>query len=1075
MFPISGLTQMVIFSENFESGSTNNFSLSADWKIVEDSSNYVLSCQELSFAWPVMSFFIYDFTFENQIKLLKGGCNLWFRHTESNESHNAYYVGISEGKLSLTKVTELQWNTIITVDVDISLNNWYKITVDLNGANIKVYIDDVLKIEYSDVENPILLGSHPFSIQNLPETHIYYDNIIVKVDMQPQEAQWVRTGGPWGGIGYDVRIDPINPDIIYVTDQWAGNHKSTNGGVTWYPNNSGIATVFGSTGQSTPIFCLTIDINNPDIVWCGTFQQTGIYRSTDAGEHWEKKVNGIPEFSRGVTFRGFRTRPGNSNVVFCGVEVQTDSVISSASNVIVSRGKIFKTTDFGENWREVLDSDALVRHILINPVNPDIMFASTGIFDRDCVKEEGVWKSTDGGETWFHANDGITDLTVCGLMMDPHNPEILWACTGREAPFGGDNTGEIFKTTNSGELWEEVYPKDKGDIWIFASITPSGPNSNIIYAASEPFFYVSTDGGISWSEKNYNIPGVFTGTPVGIEAHPTDENTVFINSYSGGVFRSTDQGTTWEVYSNGYTGAEMLDIIVDPVDPMKVLAVGRSGIANTTDGGMTWNGAGNVTVGAYQLGVGPIGGQYVLAKNHQNNNSFLSGAAFSTHIIKNTDRFNWVAFHDFSVNGIPWDHGPGDIEYSYSDSNVIYAGLRYFTLPLIIDRPQHYDPDIISYGMFKTTDGGNNWAEINNGLNGTTKNIQAIAVHPDNHDTVFAGLYGFGVYKTIDGGDTWFSANTGITSYLIASLAIDHNNPDIIFAGAEDGGLFKSINGGASWEVSVLGMDPEAAVRSIVIDPVNSQQIYAGDWHTGVYRSTDGGGRWWSFNEGLTQRSIQKLTISSDGKTLYAATQGAGVFRLSYENLGPAVQYIHPENNETITLQTGGEQEFVVGAADYNGDTLSYSWYLDETIVSDASEASYSLDISVLSQSNHTLRCDISDGELIEQVLWNLNVAAETNIYVNKNKSPHSYFLAQNYPNPFNAQTTITFGVKTEGKVLLKIYDILGREVKTLVNKRYPPGSHKILFDANSIASGVYLYEIKMGDFREVKKLVLLK
>ena len=85
------------------------------------------------------------------------------------------------------------------------------------------------------------------------------------------------------------------------------------------------------------------------------------------------------------------------------------------------------------------------------------------------------------------------------------------------------------------------------------------------------------------------------------------------------------------------------------------------------------------------------------------------------------------------------------------------------------------------------------------------------------------------------------------------------------------------------------------------------------------------------------------------------------------------------------------------------------------------------------------------------------------------------YSLAQNYPNPFNPITTIKFAVKLPGGVLLKVYDVLGRTVKILVDEKYLTGFHQIVFDASDLSSGLYFYEIKMGNFRDVKKALFLK
>jgi uncharacterized protein (TIGR03437 family) len=114
----------------------------------------------------------------------------------------------------------------------------------------------------------------------------------------------------------------------------------------------------------------------------------------------------------------------------------------------------------------------------------------------------------------------------------------------------------------------------------------------------------------------------------------------------------------------------------------------------------------------------------------------------------------------------------------------------------------------------------------------------------------------------------------------VRALAIDPANPFVIYAGLANRGVYKTLDGGANWQQANTGMDPQAPIRDIVIDPTNPQVLYAADLHTGVYRSEDGGKLWLQINKGLSTRSVNALAVSSDGGTLYAATDGEGVFRL---------------------------------------------------------------------------------------------------------------------------------------------------------------------------------------------------
>jgi hypothetical protein len=98
-----------------------------------------------------------------------------------------------------------------------------------------------------------------------------------------------------------------------------------------------------------------------------------------------------------------------------------------------------------------------------------------------------------------------------------------------------------------------------------------------------------------------------------------------------------------------------------------------------------------------------------------------------------------------------------------------------------------------------------------------------------------------------------------------------------------------------------------------------------------------------------------------------------------------------------------------------------------------------------------------------------------TDVDYNDNKIPVAYFLSQNYPNPFNPSTKIRYEIPIESKVLIKVYDILGREVATLVNDYQKAGRYQVEWNAGNLASGVYFYSIKAGDFYSTKKLILLK
>jgi photosystem II stability/assembly factor-like uncharacterized protein len=223
--------------------------------------------------------------------------------------------------------------------------------------------------------------------------------------------------------------------------------------------------------------------------------------------------------------------------------------------------------------------------------------------------------------------------------------------------------------------------------------------------------------------------------------------------------------------------------------------------------------------------------------------------------------------------------GPNTIAFAPTNPRRVYAGFA------VLSCAYHNTPkycQLPTLGIYRSNDGGRNWQRVSPlGCS----SVLALAVSPANPDTVYAVTGGSGVLKSIDGGETWVPANRGLTVLYGRSLAIDPHNSQTLYVGTEGGAVFRSTDGGMRWVSSSAGMDPQAAIRSIVIDPLDPQVIYAADLRTGVYRSSDGTKTWVKINEGLRTRAVRALAISSDGRTLYAATEGEGVFRI---DLSPA-------------------------------------------------------------------------------------------------------------------------------------------------------------------------------------------
>jgi photosystem II stability/assembly factor-like uncharacterized protein len=903
--PVNAQTDWVtLFQDNFENGNAGDWLLETGWLVELEGSNHVLSGSNHSWASLNQGQSWGNYRLKIKVKLINDAVpvHLNFRHS----SKGRYFLGFHSGGIYFQK--EAPWGTFYSLGGDnqaYNLNQWHEIEIIGVASHITVNVNGITRLDFNDV-SPLLFGS--ISLETHKEIPTHFDDVLVIGEpppLPPAGYKWIRTGGPSGGLGYDVRISPSSKEVLFVTDNPSGVNKSIDGGKTWLPKNSGINCRTGPSADGIPIFSLTIDPNNPNIIWAGTQNVRGIYKSLDGGETWIKKDNGVLDGDE-ISFRNFGVHPQNSQIVFAGAEITTGVLGREFDK---TKGKIYKTEDGGENWRCVWQGDNLVRFILFNHTDPSVLYASTGIFDREAFNTEGVGilKSLDGGETWFPVNNGIPNNEgnrfLGFLEMHPTNPQILLAASGNNAK----GKGGIFRTKDGGGQWQQVL---SGDNFTVVTFSPSNPQ--VVYAGSAGAFYRSDDGGENWQryskpgEGCWGPPGIRPGVPISAVVDPQDPNVIFANNYGGGNFKSTDGGQTWGNSSKGYTGAHLHDIAVSSQNSAVVYTIGRSGPFRSLSMGESWAGLTYSPVVFSEwnaVALDPADLQQVLISDEHN------GV-----ILRSTDGgLNWtlVFRHPLVYAGDPTNrHGFKAMAYSPSNPSTVYAGMRKERRAIDGDMP--IGP---SYGMYKSTDSGQIWNPINNGLGTSLINIHTVGIHPTNSDIAYIGTWRDGIFKTTNGGQIWQAKNNGLQSLDIRSLAIDPKNPEIIYAGLGEGvGIFKSIDGGEQWEATNTGIQlqcppslmpvgkgvqgisftiaqgissgidyyaiPWTSVWDIVIDPANSQNIYAADHQSGVYLSTDGGSSWLPINEGLTNRAVTALAISANGRHIYAATEGAGVFRL---------------------------------------------------------------------------------------------------------------------------------------------------------------------------------------------------
>lgn len=332
-------------------------------------------------------------------------------------------------------------------------------------------------------------------------------------------------------------------------------------------------------------------------------------------------------------------------------------------------------------------------------------------------------------------------------------------------------------------------------------------------------------------------------------------------------------------------------------------------------------------------------------------------------------------------------------------------------------------------GIFRSTDNGENWNQVNNGLTNTYVHCLAINSNGD----IFAGTNWGGVFRSTNNGENWTEVNNGLTSTVVKSIVITSN--DYIFVGTSyGGGVFRSTDNGANWTQINNGLGNVIEINALAIN--SSNRIFAGSWSDqsnnggGVYYSTDDGENWHDINNGLTDKHITSLSINSIGD-IFAGTNSRGVYRStdnganwSEINSGLTILVTHSlaiNSNNRIFVGTDNDSE---GS---NGKGVFRSIYSTTGINYD-----------------------------------NLSV-------------PSLFSLKQNYPNPFNPNTTISYTISKMSYVVIKIYNALGKEVTTLVNESKPAGNYESVFDGTNLPSGIYFCKMMANNFSKTIKLILLK
>ena len=604
------------------------------------------------------------------------------------------------------------------------------------------------------------------------------------------------THGPGGGLVNALAIDPTAPETLFAATDGGGVYTTTGGGDFWSGFNAGLtyshvnavaidpvtpttryaatdAGVFKSTESlggwvavGTPtlvgVRALAIDPTVPDTLYAGTFR--GLFKSTDAGDTWDA----VPLFGD-VPWRVYTLAldPSAPETLY----VQT----FGCASIYCVFGPLAKSTDGGATWKATGPTGISFVALAIDPTGT-VYGATSG----------GVFKSSDGGGTWTAANQGLSNVSVSALAIDPSAPETLYAGASHvtDCPESICSSTALFKSADGGRTWKAFdagLPKPSSVAAL--CVDPTAPNT--IYAGlGGGGIFKSTDAGAAWQAVNLGL------TDISVEHLAlAATGTLYAAAYGSGLFKS-DGGGTWEL--TGPTPFGISSVAVDPSVADRVyIGTVSDGLLASTDGGRSWD----VVHPSDGLSV------YSIAIDPQTPSTLYAGLVgfFGVgRVLNSTD------------GGATWQDTGGSMP------GVVTLAIDPLT------------PDTLYAGtpfgqVFKSTDAARSWALADEGLSARGF-VHEVATDPTTPTTVYAATDG-GVFKSVDGGTSWDTVNVGLPNTGVAALAIDPTAPDTLYAGTKEEGVFRSPDGGDRWSALNIGLrNPH--VQALALDAPN-QRLYA--------------------------------------------------------------------------------------------------------------------------------------------------------------------------------------------------------------------------------------------------------
>jgi photosystem II stability/assembly factor-like uncharacterized protein len=682
--------------------------------------------------------------------------------------------------------------------------------------------------------------------------------------------------------------------------------------------------------------------------------------------------------------------------------------------------------------------------------------------------------------------------------------------------FAVGNQGVILKSTNAGNTYTKTVIGADNLNSVY------GINRNLWAVGENGSFLKSADDGVSWSAQNIassSMLSVFftdslTGYVCGaqgliLKSSNGGENWVslssgtsntlkeikFINSATGfacglnsTALKTTDAGWSWTQIATGVSG----DInSIDIFDNLIVAGVTDARILKSTDLGQSWS------LTQFKIYTKPAVVSICAVSSDQFHVFFESGAIWYTLDTGKTFSYSRTPLlSEISSAGriftrlyaVSKHH---NVVIKASESPTLWnfpSNTSYnISFVLVLNPPGvgankiidiNYQKRGIMYvgagnKLLRSSNFGLNWSQIST-IPSNALYCQQLIVSKKDSTKMITVLNSGGslvFYRTTNYGLNWDSVFSGYTDVVGNLIAQDPTHPDTVYTGIRDS-VMKSTDFGLTWAKIAEGSYLDWC--DIAVHPTNSRVLYGSVHHypARIMKSSDGGNSW--------------ITVDLIFDTNYSEMPA-----IATTNLNPNVIFHAQLSN--FASQNGLKRSYSQGNS-WLFDLISgYSWAVD--IAKDDPNVYAYGNVSstpVYISTNGGINYVTSTNQYAEQIFFydksNLFVTRGAAVYkmvATYNTAigiqpvsttvPKEFSLSQNYPNPFNPATNINFDIAKSSQVNLKVFDILGREVIELLNEQLEPGSYKIQWEASAYPSGVYFYKLETGNYRQARKMVLIK